>query len=524
MKIKILLSILISIVFTLSNVNAEENQNLPEEEIITTESTAEDIADEIKVTNKYLLIYFSDFFTNTPESYKYINLNYNNIDEWSALEHALKVLVYHDKIDNLNVSIKNDNIPNAYTFYKAASKILDFEFTLKKDELVARNIKQMDLDYVTKIFNVRLSKEIHDNNSTIWNEYLWEKEEIFNDVYKTLTNSHYDKENISTDDLIYWAIEWLAEWTWDKHTVFFPPVESADFTESLNWEFQWIWAYVEMTSPWVVTITSPISGWPAEEAWIQGWDIIIKADDNIVTEQNSLEEVVSWIKWEEWSTVTLTISRKWKEKVIEVVRWTIVVKNIEHERLKTSTYYIKLKTFWAWISWEFKEALEEINRHPSIKKIIIDLRNNGGWFLSEVTEMLSYVVPEWEPTAVIKYQWFNKIYRSAGYDLIDLSKYEIVVLQNSWTASASEIMIWTMSDYLDITKIGEKSYWKGSVQTIKNYDDGSSFKYTIAKWFTWKTETGIDWIWINPDIELEYDIEKYKETGEDNQLNEAISQ
>ncbi len=79
-----------------------------------------------------------------------------------------------------------------------------------------------------------------------------------------------------------------------------------------------------------------------------------------------------------------------------------------------------------------------------------------------------------------------------------------------------------MQDYLDITTIGENTYWKGSVQTVKTYSDGSTFKYTIAKWFTWKTQTWIDWIWIAPDIELELNIEAFKYNWKDNQLDKAI--
>lgn len=83
-------------------------------------------------------------------------------------------------------------------------------------------------------------------------------------------------------------------------------------------------------------------------------------------------------------------------------------------------------------------------------------------------------------------------------------------------------MIWTLKDYYpDIKLVWEKTYWKGSVQTIRNYSDGSSLKYTVAKWFTGKTETWIDTVWISPDIELELDIDKFQ-NGEDNQLEKAL--
>jgi len=280
-----------------------------------------------------------------------------------------------------------------------------------------------------------------------------------------------------------------------------------------------------MISPGELKITSPIPGGPAEKAWLKWWDIVTKVDWKEITKDNHLNEVISWIKWPAWSSVLLTINRNWTILEIEVKREKITIKNIEYSKINSNTYLLQIKTFGAWISGEFKTILEEIKSKWNTKKIIIDLRNNWGWYLNEVTEMLSYVVPEWEKTAVVKYNGINNNFYSKWLNIIDLNKYEVIILQNSGTASASEIMIWTLKDYFPkIVSIGENTYWKWSVQTMKQYDDGSSFKYTIAKWFTWKTQTWIDWVWFKPDIELEYDIESYKQDWTDNQLQKAISQ
>ena len=137
--------------------------------------------------------------------------------------------------------------------------------------------------------------------------------------------------------------------------------------------------------------------------------------------------------------------------------------------------------------------------------------------------MLSYFVPKWEKTAIVKYHDSEKNYLSKWYELIDFKKYKIVILQNSWTASASEILIWTLKDYYpNIKLIWENTYWKWSVQVMKNYTDWSLLKYTIAKWFTGWSETWIDWIGIKPTIELEFDLENYKKNWYDNQLDKAI--
>jgi carboxyl-terminal processing protease len=178
--------------------------------------------------------------------------------------------------------------------------------------------------------------------------------------------------------------------------------------------------------------------------------------------------------------------------------------------------------FWANISWEFKESLEALKKEKGIKKVIFDLRNNWGWYLDQVSDMLGHFVPKWKTTAVVKYLKWEQNYYSKGYNLIDFSKYKIVILQNGWTASASEIFIWTVKDYFPkSTIIWEQSYWKGSVQTIKSYKDWSSFKYTVARWFTGKSQTWINWIWITPDINLEFDFDRFKKYDKDNQLEKA---
>jgi carboxyl-terminal processing protease len=173
---------------------------------------------------------------------------------------------------------------------------------------------------------------------------------------------------------------------------------------------------------------------------------------------------------------------------------------------------------------EFEKALTDLKSKSSVRKIIIDLRNNWWGYLDEVTKMLSYIIPKWEKTAVIKYLWYEENITSEWYDLINFNNYKVVVLQNSWTASASEIMIWTMKDYFkDLVTIWENTFWKGSVQTVREYKDGSSLKYTIAKWFTWGTQTGIDGVWIAPDLELELDLDLYQKDWTDNQLEKAIN-
>ena len=474
-----------------------------------------------EVTREEIFNYLATFIWDTiPSSYKYINLEFQNIDSDSELYDSLQKLVYLDLIKNTDSDIHVKKKLNLYWFLRISEKVLWFNLINSKEveDLKSKNTTKDDFNKL----ELRINKDFTDFKNQSKVASIKQKKAIFLDVYNTLLDEHYNKGDFKEVEIINSAIEWITNGLNDKHTVYFPPTESKAFSESLEWEYEWIWSYVDMETPGNIRIISPITGSPSQKAWLKWGDLIIKVDGKEIKVENSLWEVVTWIKWPAGSKVTLTIKRWEKIFDIDVIRGKIVIINVESKLLTKDTYYIQIKSFWDNVSENFKKALEWLKERKRVKKVIIDLRNNGWWYLWEVADMLSYFVEEWKPTAVVKYTKWEQEYNSKGYDLLDFSNYKIVILQNSWTASASEILIWTLQDYMDnITVIWENSYGKGSVQTIRGYKDGSTLKYTIAKWFTWKTQTGIDGIWITPDIELEFDIEKFKKDWSDNQLDAA---
>ena len=476
-----------------------------------------------KIDKSDIFKFFSSYYSSeVKESYKYIKVNFKDVIKWSELEDSLQKLIYLNLIENPKRNLEKNSPVSAWGFYRLSEKILEIKIIDKetKKELLNRGTNINDLKIV---WDFIWEKTISIKTKSTKKE-IKQKKAIFSDIYNTITNAHYDKDILDEWEILDSAIEWITKWTNDKHTVYFPPIESSSFQDWLSSEYEWIWSYVEMQKPWVLIITSPIPWSPSEKAWLKWWDHVLKVDSKEITKSNPLKEVITWIKWPAWSKVLLTINRNWKELKIEVIREKIILTDIESELLNYNTYYIQIKSFWDSVSSDFKKSLEELQSNKNVKKIIIDLRNNGWWYLSEVTEMLSYFVEKNKKTAVVKYYNSERNYLSRWYELIDFNKYDIVILQNSWTASASEILIWTLKDYYPKVKlIWENTYWKWSVQVLKNYNDWSLLKYTVAKWFTWWTETWIDWVWIKPTTEIEFNIEKYKKDWTDNQLNKAIN-
>ncbi|MDQ7009143.1 MAG: S41 family peptidase [Candidatus Gracilibacteria bacterium] len=473
-----------------------------------------------------------------PKSYKYISLEIKGVNEGTKVYDDLQKLVYMDILPNKKYKINRYSKISAYTLYKLAEKLFSVNLVQSSQikYLKSRKANVNDLIYLEKVLNKEEKKpnplsgakeeEYNEikirtkNNSELYKT----KQAIFNDVYKTIQSEHYERDTISDIDLIEGATKGLAEGTGDIHTTYFPPTDNKDFQESLDGNFEGIGSYVEMEKPGILRIVSPIPGSPSEKAGLKGGDIILKADDKEIIDSTSLAEAISWIKGPKGTEVELTILRDGKVIKIKVIRDNIVIKSVEYKKLDSKTFYIKLLIFDSNISKEFNDALLALEKERGIKKVIFDLRNNGGGYLDQVSDMLGNFVPKGLPTAVVKYKKGDQNYYSKGYNIIDFSKYNIVLLQNGGTASASEIFIGTIKDYFPkSTIIGEQSYGKGSVQTIKSYKDGSSFKYTIAHWFTGKTQTGINGIGITPDIKLEFDFENFKKSEKDNQLDKAKS-
>lgn len=521
-KINIIFVLIISILF--SNITFAAEIKLEWWATITIVNSKENVK-EVNRTDVFNFLWGYVIKNDLPKSYNYIKLNFLDLDKWTTLYKSIQKMVYLDLLNNNNVNIWKNKTINSYYFYKIVEKIISIDLIEWKDidSYKNRNTNVSDLKFVfDTLKNIEEVNEWKFSLNTNLEAYdIRKKFLLFMDVYNTLVDNHYSRSDFDKTKLIEWAVSWIATATEDKFTTYFPPVENTQFFEELNWSFEWIGAYVDMEVPWELKIISPISWSPAEKAWLKWWDIIYKIWDIVLDDTMSLTEIVSYIKWKSWTKVMLFIKR-WNSKLeIEVTRWKIIIKDVEWEKLWYSTYYIKLKMFWDLVSEQFVEELEKIKSDKNIKKIIIDVRNNPGWFLVWVTDMLSYFVPKWENTAVVKYIEWSKNYVSSWEDLIDFSKYKIILLQNWWSASASEILVWTIKDYYpDATIIWETSYWKGSVQTIKNYYDWSSLKYTIARWYTWKTETWIDHVWISPDIELELDEGRFS-NWYDNQLEKA---
>ncbi len=324
-------------------------------------------------------------------------------------------------------------------------------------------------------------------------------------VYDYMKNNYYHFDDAKEEKLLDSSISWLVDWLWDKHSEYLTKEENNSFSEMLDQEFEWIWAVVDIDPMWV-RLDMIFKGSPAKKYGLLKDDIIISANSTKLA-WLPLKEAISHIKWPAGTKVLLEIYRQGEKDLLkkEVVRNKVEIPSIETKKLENNLWYISLSTFWDKTNKEFEKALEEFK---NTDWIIIDLRENGWWYLEVAVKILSNFIENGKNLVITKWKWEKVEEVLKSINSWDLYKWKIVILINENSASASEITAWALRDYDKAILVWKKSYWKGSVQMPFYLWDGSMVKLTIAKWFT-PNDKNIDSEGISPDIEIDFKKEDY---------------
>lgn len=337
-------------------------------------------------------------------------------------------------------------------------------------------------------------------------------------VWDVLEEDYFDVEEISDEEMIYGSIEGLVSSLEDPYTVFMDPQDSKEFSDSLHGELEGIGA--ELTEEdGVLTIVAPLKDSPAEKAGLLPKDIIYKIEDEFAADY-SMYEAIMKIRGEKGTPVNLTILREGADDPIEVtiVRDSIIIDTVDMEELEDDIFYMSISQFNDQTFDEFKEKASTL-LIENVNGLIIDLRFNGGGYLMPAVEILGYLLPDDLPAVVIKERGEadDVMYTDSQ---IKIENIPLVVLVNEGSASASEIVAGAIQDHERGVLMGQQTFGKGSVQEVLFFEDGSSIRLTIAKWFT-PDGTNIDEVGLTPDMEIEITDEDI-ENEFDRQKEEAI--
>lgn len=478
-----------------------------------------------------------DFFTQyctavgygIPQVYGQIALRIPGVDRGDKLYGALQKCAYLGFIPNSTITY-NWNSPVSPRFIDVlVSKNLKIDPQLNEDN---ETITRVDLLKVMGMLpNYQMLMNL--GSMTQWGRnqnyqsplITAQGFETLTQIYQTFKSDFWSGDEIGDTVLLQWAMKGMADSVGDIHTEYFPPAEASQFNDQLNGSFEWIGWYLDMSVSGQVIITSVMKDAPADKAWLRPYDRIVKVDNYTIQPTDTLATVIAKIKWPSGSTVKLTIDRQGTTLVIPVIRQKITVSLIDYDT-KSSIPVISIHTFgWGIANTWVQILTAHKNEIQNASKIIIDLRDNPGGSLQEVADMLGDFIAKDQPVVVTRSRYEEDTVVSIGRKIIDFSQKKIVILVNGSTASASEIMAGTLKDYLgkNVILVGETTYGKWSVQYLQTFDDSSSFKLTVAHWYTGKTKTAIEGVGIQPDVRVILDPTQLKQ-GVDNQMQAALNQ
>lgn len=269
----------------------------------------------------------------------------------------------------------------------------------------------------------------------------------------------------------------------------------------------------------VITVTRVYEGCPSYEAGILPEDILYMVEGEEITGQD-LTNVVTKIKGEEGTEVTITMLRGEKTIDFTMKRQMIEVPTIEHEMLADHVGYILITEFDGVTDEQFEEALAELETQ-GMKSLVIDLRNNGGGSVESVCNIADVLLPE----GAIVYTEYKGEEREARNSDKECVQLPMAVIINGASASASEILSGALQDYGAAKIVGTQSYGKGIVQSVLDLQDGTALKLTTAKYYT-PNGNDIHGVGITPDVEIDLPEELKTEVTlsleEDVQLQKAI--
>ncbi|MCK9467223.1 MAG: S41 family peptidase [Candidatus Absconditabacterales bacterium] len=357
-------------------------------------------------------------------------------------------------------------------------------------------------------------------------DYFKNKYERFETLDELLNFGYYDYEKIDEEDMIKGAIKAYIDAIKDPYTVYMDAEQNNGFLGSLEGEenFEGIGAAVTKKE-YYIQIEEVLKESPAMKAGLRPLDRIIAIDTGYV-ENESLEESVARIKGPAGSNVSLIIERYEKDDKREVfeitiIRETINIPSVESEIFEINTKkigYIEIFLIGEETENIFKKEVNKL-KSEGVEGIILDLRGNGGGLMPVAVEVVSHFITKGQLVVSANYKGYqDEKYYSKGF--AEFEGLKTIVLIDGMTASAGEIIAIALQEQAGAKLLGTNSFGKGTIQTLDEFRDGDSLKYTIGKRFP-PSDKNIDNIGIKPDIIVEFDMENYLENNIDNQLEEA---
>jgi len=325
---------------------------------------------------------------------------------------------------------------------------------------------------------------VHGSWSLLPNRDLDRASSYVRDVLKTVNENYVDPAASGYEPLSKLAIHGMVE-TLDPHSEYLEVKDNEELEEDLDGEYGGIGVEIEMDKGFL-TVTSPIPGGPGAKAGIQEGDQIVSVDGKAVDRGVPMDKVVDKLRGKPRTHVRVGLFRPVPGRHLEldVVREVVKIVSVRGARVMDGTTgYLQIREFSDHTGEQFDDALNGLLA-KGIDSLVIDLRNNPGGLLDAAVDVAE---PFFRKGKLIVYTQGRKpADRESYYSETDGEplKLPVAVLINGETASAAEIVAGALKDSGSAVIVGERSYGKGSVQTIFKLRNGEGLRLTTAHYFT----------------------------------------
>ena len=362
------------------------------------------------------------------------------------------------------------------------------------------------------IFNLSYSSSSRGNENNIY-----KKIDLFSEVLDKVKKEYV--EDIDQSEVMDAAINGVLQ-SLDPYSAYMSPSMYKEMATETSGEFGGLGIEVSMEAG-VVKVISPIDDSPASKAGVKAGDYIVKIN-NIQVQGKSLTEAVELMRGPIGSEINITIRRVGVKKALnfKIKRAVIEVASVKSEIKNNNIGYIRLTSFNENSSDQVKDKIN-IFKKKNIKYYILDLRNNPGGLLSQAIKISDFFLDKGEIVSTkSKRDSENRRWFAKKGDILDGKTF--VVLINYGSASASEIVAGSIKDHKRAILIGERTYGKGSVQSIIPLKNDGAIRLTVSKYYL-PSGNSISDVGVMPDFEISEENENFRiNTETDNQLNFAI--
>ncbi|MEZ4813819.1 MAG: S41 family peptidase [Bdellovibrionota bacterium] len=327
--------------------------------------------------------------------------------------------------------------------------------------------------------------------------------EIFARVLHYIDENYVDQ--VDSKELITGAVKGMLH-TLDPHSAYMPPRMYKDFREDTSGQFGGVGIELGYQDK-VLTVIAPIEDSPAFKAGVLAGDKIVKINGKI-TRQMSIPDAAVVLKGKPGSNVVLTIKRDSNPNFIDikVKRSVIKISTVKSTLFHDDTGYIRINSFGELTAKDVAKAIDKLQEKKTIHGLVLDLRGNPGGLLDQGIRVANLFIDEGPIVYTISRDKSKKEVESALRGR-RLTKLPLVVLVDGSSASASEIVAGALQDYGRGIIAGQRTFGKGSVQSVIPLSNDAGLKLTVARYYT-PSGRSIQAKGIEPDVPLDYVDEK----------------